>query len=198
MSDSDSSQLSPKATIFLSFALIALIVVVGGLLLASRPGPTSITIHPPPPTDTPMPTATPGPLQIYVTGAVVNPQQTYSLPAGSRVADAINAAGGPNDNADRDRINLAGLLRDGDQIHVPALGADDIDLPTPMGGEKVRINSATQSELESLPGIGPVTAASIIEYREEAGSFEALDDLDEVPGIGPATLENLRDLVVFD
>ena len=198
MSDSDSSQLSAKATIFLSFALLALILVLGLLLWFSRPEPTSITIHPPPPTDTPMPTATPGPLQVYVTGAAVNPERIYRLPAGSRVDDAVKAAGGFTSAADQTRINLAGLLRDGDQIHVPALGADDIDLPTPMGGEKVRINSASQSELESLPGIGPVTAASIIEYREEAGGFAALDDLDEVPGIGPATLENLRDLVVFD
>lgn len=198
MGDPLSSQLSAKAKILLVIAALSVIAVVGVLLWHSRPEPTSITIHPPPPTDTPMPTATPGPLQVYVTGAVVNPERIYSLPAGSPVDDAVKAAGGFTSAADQTRINLAGLLRDGDQIHVPAIDADDIELPTPMGGETVRINSATQSELESLPGIGPVTAASIIEYREEAGSFAALDDLDEVPGIGPATLENLRDLVVFD
>ena len=198
MGDSQSSQLSAKATISLFVAFLSVFAVVAALLWLSRPEPTSITILPPAPTATPMPTATPGPLQVYVTGEVANPQQTYNLPAGSRVADAINAAGGPTDNADQDRINLAGLLRDGDQIHLPAIDADDVELPTPMGGEKVRINSATQSELESLPGIGPVTAASIIEFREEAGGFAALDDLDAVPGIGPATLENLRDLVAFD
>lgn len=198
MSGSVSSQLSAKAAILLFFALLSLIVVAGALLWVSRPDPVVITIHPPPPTDAPMPTATPGPLHVYVTGAVDNPQQTYILPVGSRVVDAVEAAGGPTDDADLTRINLAGLLRDGDQIHLPAVDADASDLPTPMGGEKVRINSATQAELESLPGIGQVTAARIIEYREQAGSFEDLDDLDEVPGIGPATLENLRDLVVFD
>lgn len=198
MSGSVSSQLSAKAAILLFFALLSLIVVAGALLWVSRPDPVVITIHPPPPTDAPMPTATPGPLHVYVTGAVENPQQTYILPVGSRVVDAVEAAGGPTDDADLTRINLAGLLRDGDQIHLPAVDADASDLPTPMGGEKVRINSATQAELESLPGIGQVTAARIIEYREQAGSFEDLDDLDEVPGIGPATLENLRDLVVFD
>ena len=198
MGDSQSSQLSAKATISPFVAFLSVIAVVAVFLWHSRPEPTSIAIHPPPPTATPMPTATPGPLQVYVTGEVVNPQQTYNLPASSRVDDAVKAAGGFTSAADQTRINLAGLLRDGDQIHVPAIDADDIELPTPLGGEKVRINSATQSELESLPGIGPVTAASIIEYREEAGGFAALDDLDEVPGIGPATLENLRDLVAFN
>lgn len=192
MGDPLSSQLSAKAKILLVIAALSVIAVVGVLLWHSRPEPIRITIQPPPPT------ATPGPLQVYVTGEVVNPQQTYILPAGSRVADAINAAGGPTDNADQDRINLADILRDGAKIHVPAIDAGDIELPTPMGGEIVRINSATQSELESLPGIGPVTAARIIEYRNEVGTFETLDDLDAVPGIGPATLENLRDLVVFD
>ncbi|MCY4464482.1 MAG: ComEA family DNA-binding protein [Chloroflexi bacterium] len=198
MSDSVSSQLSAKATILLFFALLGLILAAGALLLASRPEPTTITIYPPPPTDMPMPTATPGPLQVYVTGAVINPHQVYTLPAGSRAADAVKAAGGFTSDADQTRINLARILRDADQIHVPAVGADEIELSTHTGGEKVPINSATQSELEALPGIGPVTAASIIEYREQIGSFGALDDLDEVPGIGPATLENLRDLVAFD
>lgn len=219
MSDSVSSQLSATATILLFFAWLSLIVVAGALLWVSRPEPTAITIHPPPPTDTPMPTstpaptATPGPLQVYVTGAVKNPQQTHILPAGSRVADAVEAAGGPTDDADLIRINLAGFLRDGTQIHLPALEEDEIvlatpidsyktrinsDLAEPIDGEKVRINIATQSELESLPGIGPVTATRIINYREQAGDFGNLDDLDEVSGIGPATLENLRDLVVFD
>lgn len=212
MSDSVSSQLSTTATILLFFALLSLIVVAGALLWVSRPEPVAITIHPPPPTDTPMPTATseptatPGPLQVYVTGAVKKPQQTYILPAGSRVADAVEVAGGPTDDADLTHINLAGFLRDGAQIHLPALAEDDIVLATPIdsdsaepiAGEKVRINSATQSELEALPGIGPVTATRIINYREQAGDFAGLDDLDEVSGIGPATLENLRDLVVFD
>ena len=175
-----------------------LLVAAGALLLASRPKPVAITILPPPLTATPPPTATPSPLQVYVTGAVVHPQQTYTLPPGSRVDDALQAAGGATDNADLTRINRAGFLRDGDQIHLPALGADDSGLPTPMGGAKVPINSASQSELETLPGIGPVTAARIINYRKQHGDFDDLDDLDEVSGIGPATLANLQDLITYD
>ena len=198
MIDSPSSQLSALAKILLFFAMLALIVVAVALLWLSRPEPVTIIIQPPPPTATPLPTATPSPLQVYVTGAVVNPRRNYVLPAGSRVADAVRAAGGFADDADQDRVNLARVLRDGEHIHLPAVGADDIDVPTPAGDGKVRINSATQSELESLPGIGPVTAERIIAYRDESGGFGALDDLDGVPGIGPATLENLKDLVAFD
>ncbi len=192
------SQLSSKAPIFLIILLLIMIALVGALLLASRPEPTTITILPPPPTDTPPPTTTPAPLQVYVTGAVANPERVVALPPGSRVEAALQAAGGFTDAADRARVNLASLLRDGDHIHVPALGAEDVALPTPMGGEKLRLNSATQAELETLPGIGPVTAARIIEHREQVGSFAALEDLDAVKGIGPAGLEKLRDLVVFD
>ncbi|MCY4145148.1 MAG: helix-hairpin-helix domain-containing protein [Chloroflexi bacterium] len=192
------SRLAAQAKVLLFLALLSLAALAGALLWGSRPAPVVITIIPPPPTDTPMPTSTPGPLQVYVTGEVVNPQQTYALPAGSRVNDAIEAAGGPTDRADLSRINLAGFLRDGDQIHLPAVNEDESALPTPMGGAKVRINSATQAELEALPGIGPVTATRIINYREIEGTFVDLDALDAVSGIGPATLETLRDLVVFD
>lgn len=198
MGDSLSSQLSAQAKILLFFAMLAMIGVAGALLWFSRPEPVTITILPPAPTATALPTATPSPLQVYVTGAVVNPQRNYALPAGSRVADAVQAAGGFTDDADQDRVNLARTLRDGEQVHLPAVGADDLDLPTPAGDGKVRINSATQSELEELPGIGPVTAERIIAYRDQTGDFGGLDDLDAVSGIGSATLENLRDLVVFD
>jgi len=76
--------------------------------------------------------------------------------------------------------------------------ADDISLPTPMGGPRVAINAATQSELEALPGIGPVLAGRIIEHREQFGAFASLEDLDAVSGIGESLLARLRDLLLFD
>ena len=217
-----------------------LIMAAAALLLASRPEPAIITILPPPPTATlmptytptttatplpiatPAPTTTPSPLKVYVSGAVATPQ-LVTLPVGSRIADAVAAAGGATSDADLTRINMAEFLRDATQIHLPALEEEGIALPTPIlatpilptptivsptiasassasssGAEKVRINSASQTELESLPGIGPVTAARIIAYREQNGNFVELDDLDAVSGIGPAKLENLRGRVAFD
>lgn len=184
-------------------AILALVLLmIGGgifLLVNSRPGPVAITIHPPIPTATPQPTATPGPIQVYVTGAVASPGQIHSLPAGSRVQEAIDAAGGPTDEADLERVNLAGLLRDGDQVHVPSSDpAADIALATPSGGDVVNINTATVEELQRLPGIGPVTAQNIVDYREQHGPFSSVDDLDSVPGIGRATINRLLELAVAE
>ncbi len=112
----------------------------------------------------------------------------------------MDAAGGMTKNANKTSVNLAATVRDGDQIHVMTNEVSDgnIELPTPSGGWRVHINTATQAELETLPGIGAATARRIIEYRELVGSFDSLADLDNVSGIGPATLENLKDLVAFD
>ncbi|MGB1289164.1 MAG: helix-hairpin-helix domain-containing protein, partial [Aggregatilineales bacterium] len=152
------------------------------------------------------PTATPEPILVYITGAVSEPEQTLTVAHDSRVSDVIDAAGGLTDDADTERVNLAGIVRDGDQIHVPSLvdisdNADadnDTALPTPSGGGIVFINSATLEELQTLPGIGPATATDIIAYRDENGDFTSLEDLDDVPGIGPSTLEALTDLVSFE
>ena len=99
-----------------------------------------------------------------------------------------------------ERVNLAGVLRDGDQVHVPSIAANRVHgaLPTPLGGRLVNVNTATLEELVALPNIGPVTAQRIIDYRELASPFATLADLDQVSGIGPATLEALQDLVRFD
>ena len=111
-----------------------------------------------------------------------------------------NAAGGLTGAAVKSSVNMAAIVRDGDQIHVSSStgGASAFELATPSGGRRVRINSASQEEIEALPGIGPVTAQRIIEYREQVGAFEDLADLDQVSGIGPRTLENLQDQVAFD
>jgi competence protein ComEA len=165
----------------------------------NQPVPVQITINPPVPTPTVGPTATHEPILVYVTGAVNNPQVTVSLPYGSRVQDAIDAAGGLAENADLERVNFAGILRDGDQVHV--LSIEELTeevLPTASGGGIVFINSATLEELMALPNIGAATAQAIIDYRETNGRFENIEDLDNVEGIGPATLEELEPLISFE
>jgi competence protein ComEA len=196
----DNPEPSPRITIF-AFALIALAIIGGAvLLLMTRPEPVRITINPPLPTATPPPTSTPSPITIYVTGAVSQPETTLSLPAGSRVEEALEMVGGVIENADLERVNLAQILRDGDQIHVPELNeSDEIALPTPSGGIAiVYVNSATLEELMTLPGVGEVTAQRIIDYRTANGAFADMAALDNVSGIGPAMLENLEGLIAFD
>ena len=200
MTDNPTTEPSSR-NIIAAFIFVAVALVGGAvLLLASRPQPVQITINPPVPTATPDPTATPEPIEVYITGAVQNPQTTHNLPVGSHVQDAIDAAGGILDTADLDRVNLAGILRDGDQVHVPAVGEEegDVALATPSSSGLVRINSGTLEELDTLPGVGPALAERIIAYREANGPITDLDTLGAVSGIGPALLEGLEGLIEFD
>lgn len=196
----DNDTLSTRTTVIL-FALI-IVVIIGAsiLVLAARPQPVVITIQPPPPTSIPLPEGTPAPITVYVTGKVGLPGTLLTLAAGSRVTDAIAAAGGTTTEADLSRVNLAAVLRDGDQVHVPGFNesTENGTLPTITGGGMIAINSATLEELEALPGIGPALAAAIIEHRERVGRFESQDDLDEVRGIGPALIEQIVPWIIFD
>jgi competence protein ComEA len=150
-------------------------------------------------------------LLVHVTGKVRRPG-VVELPAGSRVVDAIEAAGGAMLGARLSRLNLARPLVDGEQVAVgvpvavsplvaplvappPAVGATPSQPTTATAGGLVNLNTATQPELEELPGIGPVTATSILEWRSEHGGFSTVDELIEVSGIGEVTLAELRDLV---
>lgn len=203
MSDRPVSELSPRTTIIM-FVVVTLAVLAGGaLLLMTRPQPARIILIPPaptrtlPPTETPAPTPTSGPVTVYVTGAVVRPESVLTLPPGSRVSDALAAAGGTLPTANLTRVNLAGILRDGDQVHVPVQD-QEVSLPTPSGGAIVNVNQATAEELALLPGIGPGLAARIVAYREANGRFADLNALDDVEGIGPALLERLKDWVTFE
>jgi competence protein ComEA len=183
----ENSEVSPFVTL-IAFGVIAIAIIVGGVLLwLNQPVPVQITINPPIPTATPEPTASPTPspspeptatrepILVYVTGAVNSPETSISLPYGSRVQDAIDAAGGLAENADLEEV-----------------------IPTASGGGIVFINSATLEELMTLPNIGEATAQAILDYREANGNFASIEDLDNVEGIGPATLEELAPLISFE
>jgi competence protein ComEA len=139
---------------------------------------------------------------VHVVGSVRRPG-LYRLRNGERVADAVARAGGPTRKADLAAINLAAPLVDGTQVLVPTRVSGGSATPGAAGstgagaasGRKVSLSTATLEQLDALPGVGPVTAQKIIDYRTEHGSFASVDDLDAVPGIGPGRIENLRDLV---
>jgi competence protein ComEA len=136
-------------------------------------------------------------LFVHVVGAVRRPG-LFGLKDGTRVADAVARAGGPTRRADLSAVNLAAPLVDGQQVIVPRRGPGGV--PAALAGAsapgaKVSLASATAEQLDELPGIGPVTAEKIVDWRTTHGPFRSVDDLDDVPGIGPARIEELRDLV---
>jgi competence protein ComEA len=139
------------------------------------------------------------PLFVNVVGAVQRPG-LYRLKEGARVADAVTRAGGPTPKAQIELVNLAAHIADGEQIVVPrrGLGAP-VDPAGAAGGAAatgpVHLNSATLEQLDALPGVGPVTAQKILDYRQKHGSFGSVDELDAIAGIGPARMGTLRDLV---
>jgi competence protein ComEA len=140
--------------------------------------------------------ATPRTLVVVdVVGAVRDPG-LYRLPQGSRIADALARAGGATRKADLDLVNLAAPLADGSQIVVPSRSAAAAagSGPSPPAGP-VHLNSATEADLDALPGVGPVTAQKILDYRQQHGAFGNVDELDAIPGIGPKRLDQLRELV---
>ena len=148
------------------------------------------------------PTAAPSAPEVVVdvAGKVREPG-IVQLPAGSRVVDAVEAAGGARRGVDLSGLNLARVLVDGEQVVVgipaPAgVAASAASAPgTGPPGALVNINTATQTELETLPGIGPVTAQAILQWRTDNGAFSAVDELMEVSGIGEATLADLAPFV---
>ncbi len=140
-------------------------------------------------------------LMIDMKGQVVSPG-VYELPAGSRMQDAIDAAGGFTPEADSRSINLALIVVDETSLYVPAAGEEIIlpaaqqTAPGSSGSTLININLATETELMELPGIGPSKAAAILAYREEAGSFKTPEELTEVTGIGDKTFEQLKELII--
>jgi competence protein ComEA len=196
-------QVSRSTALALLCAVLAVLVLAGNRLARSSTAsePTAAA-----PLELVTP-AKPDTLVVHVVGAVRRPG-LYRLREGQRVADAVARAGGASRRADLAAVNLAAPLVDGTQVLVPvrvaiaapggpaagagvAAGGATASAPQP----KASLATATLEQLDELPGVGPVTAQKIIDYRTEHGPFASVDDLDAVPGIGPATVENLRDLV---
>ena len=153
-------------------------------------------------------------IMVHITGAVKNEGVVY-LDSDSRVINAIEEAGGATQEADLSKINLVFPLEDGMKIYIPSIydeenieneieeddyitkSSDEIinEQSSKKAESKVNINKATQTELETLPGIGPSTALKIIEYRENEGKFKKIEDIKEVSGIGEAKFEKIKDFI---
>lgn len=191
--------------------LLGSAVTAVGLTMANRVRPAPIVIVPPEPTTPPEPTATPGPMRVYVNGAVAAPD-VYELPPGSLVADALEAAGGWTAEANTAVVNLAQSLTDGAQVYVPSQDEEaavpavvvesrttslDVleDTGATSSGGLVNINTATAEELDALPGIGPSTAQKILDYRDENGRFNSIEEIMNVSGIGEAKFNSVKDLI---
>lgn len=185
-----------RSRLLVTGVVVLLVLVVAGKLLL-RPARPVV----PPPVRVAAP---PGPasaktLFVDVVGAVRRPG-LYRLKDGSRVADAVTRAGGPTPKAQIELLNLAGRIADGEQIVVPRRGLGAAAAAAPGGAVPtgpVHLNSATLEQLDALPGIGPVTAQKILDYRQQHGAFGSVDELDAIAGIGPARLEQLRGLVAL-
>ena len=180
-----------------------LLGILGGLL-----GAGLLTLLFSPPRGEPvrlLPAPTGPPLVVHVDGAVINPG-VYTFEQGSRVQDAVEAAGGLSLDASTERINMAAFLEDGLRVVIPRVTTPQ---PTNLDGSPgeelavtptfpININIASLEELQFLPGIGPVKAQRIIDYRDQNGPFESVDELLNVTGIGPSTFEEIKDLITVD
>ena len=151
---------------------------------------------------------------VHITGEVKN-AGIIELPEESRIADAIEQAGGVTENADLDEVNLAFVLSDGQKVYIPnkkekelneakvyitAESGNNVIIKDKVDGgkkQKVNINEAKQEDFEQLPGIGPSIAKKIVEYREQNGKFTSIDELQEVKGIGEAKFENIREYIMI-
>ena len=150
---------------------------------------------------------------IHITGSVKNPG-IVKLKEGSRIEDAIESAGGLTENADITKVNLAYVVEDGTKIKIPSASEEDIgdeDIIDSKSGDNIiieentvssnnstqtiNINKATEKEFETLPGIGPSLASKIIEYRNQNGKFESIEDIKNINGIGDNKYEKIKDLI---
>jgi competence protein ComEA len=174
-----------------------LVVAALGLLLLRRgeppaPPPAPIEVH-----DDAAGEAGGRPL-VHVAGAVRHPG-VYRLRAGARVADAVERAGGARRRADLSAVNLAAKVEDGRQVLVPRRGPVAAGPAAPGApatpAAPIDLNTATLEQLDTLDGVGPVTAQKILDYREEHGGFGSIDELGQVPGIGEKRLAALREKV---
>lgn len=190
-----------QGIVFGTFLGLAAAAVI--MLVIAPPRGEPILLTPPP---------TPGMFRVYVTGAVNSPG-VIALPRDSRVNDAIVACGGLSPDADPQSINLAARINDGDRIVVGSLSEQatknaiastaaaldpkgkGVTMITPTPSFPININTASQQELEALPGIGSMKAEQIVTYRQDHGLFEKIDDIQDVPGIGPTIFERISSFI---
>lgn len=147
-------------------------------------------------------------IKVHIAGSVVT-EGIVELEEGARIADAIQSAGGTTADANMQKINLAHKLQDGQKIYIPNLNEDETAIienggitesatasrTTTNSTGKININTATQTELELVTGVGPSTATKIIEYREENGKFQTVEDIKNVPGIGDSKYESMKEQI---
>jgi len=187
-----------KTVLYVVIGVLVGLLLAGGIWVGARaPQGETIELRPAP---------TPEPLRVHVAGAVVRPG-VYDLEDGARVTDAVEAAGGFVAEADKNAINLAAFLEDGERLDIPFVAGfqpqEDQGFvvitegtPSPLAGEDlININTASLEELDTLPGIGQTTAQRIIAYRTDNGPFGSIEDIINVSGIGTATYEEIKDLI---
>ncbi len=176
--------------------VLGLLISGAILLIVLPPRGQPLTLSNPP---------TPGPITVYITGAVINPG-VYTLPRLSRVNDVVLSAGGFSPSADQAAVNLAAQLEDGSEIIVPtiidstaaaetAANSKKIPQSTPTVNFPIDINTASVSVLQELPGIGSTKAEAIVSYRQEHGPFAKIEDIMDVPGIGSGIFSQLKGLI---
>ncbi|GAA0589691.1 ComEA family DNA-binding protein [Kribbella sandramycini] len=192
-------RLSGKHVLVLVAILTIGLAWAGCSMLRSRPEPipdarpsTTLTTGTPvtTPTTTPRPTTA---LVVHVAGKVHRPGLIRAQ-SGARVADVLTLAGGPLRGVDLSALNLARQVTDGEQIIVgqPPTSAAPPDNPTPTPAGPISLNTATAPQLDALPGVGPVLAQRILDYRTQNGPFTTVDQLQEVPGVGPKKFDSLK------
>lgn len=156
-----------------------------------------------------LPTYTPSPIVVYITGAVIKPG-VYQLQPQSRIADLLQSAGGFAPSADQSAVNLAAKIKDGEKIVIPTVSlpgvagrSETIDLNSDstvphVSPEIININLASSTELEQLPGIGSAKAQAIIDYRSKYGDFESPQAIQNVPGIGPGIFSQIEAFITTE
>lgn len=189
-----------KSLVYVLVGLLAGFLLAGALFLVTRlPAGRPVALQPPP---------TEAPIEVHVIGAVLRPG-VYLFTDGSRVQDAITAAGGLTTDANTEGINLAAKLEDGQQLNIPGGGGVANTAPQATAAfrvltgavtatpstELININTASATELEALPGIGPTLAQRIVDYRTQHGPFQTIEDIMNVAGIGPAVFDQIQGLI---
>ncbi len=173
-------------------SVLVILLAVAAFFLLRQPGRAATVTEAPAVEET---QNEPAPIMVYVAGAVARPG-VYTLNQGARVADALNVAGGVSPDAELSGLNLAAKLRDGEKVAIPRVGESPQTPGDASRSERhVNLNTASAAELDQVPGIGPVLAERILDYRESHGAFGAIEELKQVEGIGPKKFEDLKDKV---